>query len=187
MTTTSDFAGAAQALAAALRTGAVNPSDAIRLLLNLASFVPSDQTTASGTGLAMASMQSATADLFRRAAVVALARASISYQPSSSDDAAALRSTVCAALDGEITIAGDQGHDATFNALRAVRSAVSLDLAKRGAGLASIAVVTTVQPIPAPVLAQRLYRDPARADGLITQAAPIHPAFMPVSFKALSV
>jgi len=186
MSTTTDFAASAQALAAALYASAVNPADAIRLLSTFAQVVPGDPTSPSAIGVAMAAMQSATGDLFRRAAVVALARASAAYQPTSSDDAAAVRTAVCAILDKEITIAGDQGQDATFNALRSVRAAVSQDLTVRGAGLAAITLVATSQPIPAPVLAQRLYRDPTRADELVSQAAPVHPAFMPVKFKALS-
>lgn len=186
MSTPSDVASAAQALAAALSASAVNPADAIRLLSSLADFTPSDPTSSAPIGVAMAAMQSATGDVFRRAAAVALARASAAYQPSSADDAAAVRAAVCAVLDKEITIAGDQGQDATFNALRTVRAAVSQDLAARGATLATIATVATLQPVPAPVLAQRLYRDPSRSDELVMQADPPHPAFLPTSFKALS-
>ncbi len=186
MSTTSDFAAAAQGLASALLAATVNPADAIRLLSSLADFTPNDPTTSAPIGVAMAVMQSATGDLFRRAAVVALARASAAYQPASADDAAAVRDTVCGLLDNEIAIAGDQGEDGTFNALRAVRAAVAADLAKRGAALPSITTVTTPQAVPAPVIAQRLYRDPARADELVTQANPPHPAFMPTSFRALA-
>ena len=185
MSTTSDFADAAQALAAALYASAVRPADAIRLLSTLASFTTIDPTSQSTIGVAMAAMQGATSDLFRRAGVVALARASANYQPTSSDDAAAVRTAVCTMLDAEIIIAGDQGQDATFGALRAVRAAVSRDLAARGASLSSVVTVVSGS-VPAPVLAQRLYRDPVRADELVTQAAPVHPAFMPARFKALS-
>ncbi|MGI4849552.1 MAG: hypothetical protein ACRYGK_15660 [Janthinobacterium lividum] len=52
--------------------------------------------------------------------------------------------------------------------------------------MATISTIRSVQPVPAPVLAQRVYRDPARADSLIGEADVKHPAFMPVSFKALS-
>lgn len=186
MSGTDTFAASAQALAAALYASTVNPADAIRLLASLADFTPTDPTTSAPIGVAMATMQSASADLFRRAAAVALARASSAYQPSSSDDAAAVRTAVCAVLDKEIAIAGDQGQDATFNALREVRAAVSHDLSVRGAALASVATVNSLQPVPAPVLAQRLYRDPSRSDELVIQADPQHPAFMPVNFKALS-
>ena len=44
----------------------------------------------------------------------------------------------------------------------------------------------TASPMPSLALAQRLYRDPDRADDLVARAAPAHPAFMPVRFKALS-
>ena len=186
MTATSDFAGAAQALAAALSAAAVNPADAIRLLSSLADFTPDDVTSASPIGLATATMQSASGDLFRRAAVVAMARASAIYQPASVDDAAAVRTIVCAALDAEITIAGDQYEDATYAALRTLRAAVSADLTARGAGLPSIATVASNLPLPALALAQRQYRDQSRSDELVTQSDCIHPAFMPTSFKALS-
>lgn len=186
MSTTADFADAAQALAAALRAASVNPADAIRLLSSLATKTSGSATSASAIGAAMATMQGATGDLFRRAAVVALARASADYQPASRDDAAAVSESVCALLDEEIAIAGDQGLDQTFCALRALRAAVSLDLAQRGAALASVAAVSTGLPLPAPVLAQRLYRDPARADELVARVDPIHPAFMPVRFSSLS-
>jgi prophage DNA circulation protein len=186
MSTTSDFASAAQALAAALYAAAVDPADAIRLLGTLADFTPDDVTSSSPIGLATATMQRASGDLFRRAAVVAMARASASYQPASVDDAAAVRATVCAALDAEITIAGDQYEDATYSALRTLRAAVSTDLTERGAGLASVATLASNLPLPALALAHRQYRDQSRSDELVTQADCIHPAFMPTSFKALS-
>jgi prophage DNA circulation protein len=186
MTTPLDFATSAQALVTAIRDDFIDPADAIRTLSTLYTFVPDDPTSSSAIGVAMATMQSAAGDLFRRASVVALARACAAYQPASADDAAAIRTIVCDALDAEITIAGNQGEDATFNALRAVRSAVIKDLTTRGAGLASIETVSTNLPVPAPVLAHRLYQDPSRADELVAQANPVHPAFMPTRFKALS-
>jgi prophage DNA circulation protein len=186
MSTTSDFAAAAQGLAAALLGATVNPADAVRLLSSLADFTPNGATSSAPVGIAMATMQKASGDLFRRAAVVALARASATYQPFSADDAAGLRDVVCGLLDKEIMLAGDQGQDATFNALRAVRAAVAHDLSARGAALAGIVTVESNQPVPAPVLAQRLYRDAARADELVTQANSPHPAFMPTNFKALA-
>ena len=186
MSTSSDMAAAAQALAAALYAVTIDPADAVRLLGNLAQFNLTPLATSTPMGVARNTMQSRSSDLFRRAAVVALARASSVYQPSSSDDAAAIRTVVCDALDAEITIAGDQGEDATFNALRTLRAAVSNDLGKRGAGLAGVTTTTSNLPIPAVVLAQRLYQDPSRADELVMRGNPVHPAFMPLSIKALS-
>ena len=186
MSNANDFAVAAQELAAALYGAAVKRADALRLLSSLADFFPDDVTSTSVIGSAMGVMQDATGELFRRAAIVALARASAEYEPTSADDAAAVRQAVCGALDAEIVSAGDQGQDATFNALRALRAAVSHDLAVRGAQLAGIAAVGSNLAMPAPVLAQRLYRSPVRAEELVSQADPIHPAFMPTKFKALS-
>ncbi|MDB5853296.1 MAG: Phage tail/DNA circulation protein [Herminiimonas sp.] len=186
MTTANDFSAAARAAVAALASSTVNPADAVRLLSQLAIYSPTNATSTSPIGVAMGVMQAASNDLFRRAAVVALARASAKYQPFSVDDAARVRGIVCGALDSEISIAGDQHEDATFNALRSLRAAVVLDLTARGAGLPTIAQVGTPLPIPAIALAQQLYRDPSRADELVTQANCPHPAFMPVSFKALS-
>lgn len=186
MSTPAEMASAAQALAAALLAAATSQGDALRLLKDLADFHPADPTSTAAIGESMAEMQSACGDLFRRAAVVALARASADYEPTSYDDAANVRSLVCSLLDAEIIRAGDQGEDASYNALRALRVAVAQDLTERGASLARIAEVDIPAPQPALTLAHRLYRDPARADDLISRGGPVHPAFMPTRFKALS-
>ena len=186
MTGVTNFASAGQGLAAAVLNAISDPADALRLLASLATPAAVLPTPAGAVGTAMATMQSGVGDLFRRAAVAALARASAKYQPNSFDDAVSVRATVCAFLDAEILIAGNQGEDATYTALRALRAAVVNDLTTRGAVLATLNTVHTSAPIPAPVLALRLYRDPSRADELVTEAGPIHPAFMPTSFKALS-
>jgi prophage DNA circulation protein len=41
-------------------------------------------------------------------------------------------------------------------------------------------------PIPAPVLAQKLYRDASRSDELVSVSDCVHPAFLPLNFNALS-
>lgn len=186
MSGTTDFAVAAQAVAATLLAATNDPADAVRMLSTLSVFAPSDPTPASAVGVAMTTMQSSCGDLFRRAALVALCRASTSYQPASFDDAAALRTQITDLLDAEILDAGDQGEDATFDALRNLRTAVVRDLTQRGANLAQLATISSPTTMPATVIAQRVYRDSTRADELVVQANPRHPAFMPVSFRALS-
>jgi prophage DNA circulation protein len=131
-------------------------------------------------------MQGACGDLFRRAAVVALATASSSYQPTSYNDAVTIRETVTGFIDNEITIAGDEGDDSTYGALRALRQAVVTDLVARGANLAQVTTFTFGAPLPALYLANRIYQDPTRSDQLVAQANPVHPAFMPASFQALA-
>jgi len=184
--TAGDFADSVQSMVTALYSASVRPADAMRLLSSMMDTPANSTSSSSGVGSAITTVQGATDDLFRRTAVASVALASADYQPASADDAATVRTMVCDLLDSEIAIAGNQGEDETFNALRELRAAVSQDLTTRGAGLATIVTVTSIQPVPAPVLAQRLYRDPARADELVGQADPVHPAFMPVSFKALA-
>jgi prophage DNA circulation protein len=186
LTGVTDFAAAAQSLAATLLASTTDPADAVRMLSVLAAFSSTASVPASSVGVAMTTMQVGCGDLFRRAAVVALCRASTSYEPSSFDDAMALRTRMAALLDAEILIAGDQGADATFDAFRALRTAVVRDLTRRGANLAQLVTVSSPRAVPATVIAQRVYRDSTRADELVIEADPRHPAFMPVSFKALS-
>jgi prophage DNA circulation protein len=181
-----DYANAAQALVAALAAATVDPADAVRILVNLANFAPIQADVTPVAWAPAASMQSAVNDLFRRSAVIALAAASASYQPSSSDDAVRLRTLVVNMLGAEIDIAGDQGEDETFNALRVLSAAVVADLTARGAALPSIRQYKASTALPAPVIAQMLYRDPSRADELVGEANPPHPAFMPTSIKVLS-
>lgn len=186
MSQASDFATAAQALAAALLASTIDPADGVRLLSNLANFQPNAVTSSSVVGMSMATMQDACGDLFRRAAVVALCRATANYQPASTTDAVKLRSTVTRLLDAEILVAGNQGEDDTFNALRALRAAVVQDLQTRAAGLPGTMTVNFPTSMPAAVMAQRLYGDPTRADELVTESGAPHPAFLPPGFTALS-
>ncbi|TAM50232.1 MAG: multidrug DMT transporter [Paraburkholderia sp.] len=183
---TAAFATAAQGVASAVFAAAPAPADAIRLLTSLATFQPATPTTSSVIGVGMATMQSACGDLFRRAAIGSAALAASQYQPTSADDAAAMRDALAALIDSEIEVAGNQGEDGTYGALRSLRAAVVQDLNKRGAGLASVKTFSMKAGLPALVLAHRLYRDAGRADELVAQVDPIHPAFMPLSFRALS-
>jgi prophage DNA circulation protein len=130
--------------------------------------------------------RASSADLVRRAVVVAIARASASYQPSSYQDAVGVRNQVVALLDQEIETAGDAGEDASFNALRALRVAVITDLNARGVTLPQIQTFRFNANMPDLVLAYRLYGDVTRADGLVRQANPQHPSFMPRQFRALA-
>ncbi|TCK43981.1 prophage DNA circulation protein [Paraburkholderia sp. BL8N3] len=180
------FTGAVEGVTAAMLAAIPDPADAIRLLSNLAGYVPSGATTTSQIGMAMASMQTACSDLFRRSAIASVAVASSNYLPTSSDDAARVRDEVLSLIDAEMTVAGDQGEDETYDALRALRQAVVSDLNQRGAGLSSIRTFSFRVPLPSLALANRIYRDATRADELVSQANPIHPAFCPTTFKALA-
>ncbi|HDR8944325.1 TPA: DNA circularization N-terminal domain-containing protein [Burkholderia vietnamiensis] len=184
--TVDDFTGAVQGVTSAVLAATNDPSDSVRLLAKLATFSPANDTTTSVIGMAMGSVEGACADLFRRTSIGAVAQASASYQPISSDDAAQIRDFVTGLIDSEMGIAGDSGADQTYEALSALRAAVVADLNRRGAALSSIKTFEVAQPMPSLALATRIYRDPTRADELVSEADPVHPAFMPTTFKALA-
>ncbi|WNC90961.1 DNA circularization N-terminal domain-containing protein [Paraburkholderia sp. FT54] len=180
------FASAAQGVVTALAASASSPADAIRLLSSLIQFSPTPVVGSSQIAVAQQTMQSACADLFRRATVAQIAISSSTYQPSSADDASSMRDSVAALIDNEIQIAADQGEDDVYMSLRALRQSVVADLDARGSGLAATATFTFGATLPALTLANRMYRDSTRSDELVAQVDPVHPAFLPTQFNALS-
>jgi prophage DNA circulation protein len=185
VSTAATFAAAVQALAEAVRAGANNPADQVRILVVLQNFTPVIQP-GEGIGAAIATAQAATAALCRLSALISLAYACAAYQPTSSNDAQSLMALATGFLDAAITVAGDAEQDATYQAMRALRTAVVMDLTVRGANLPALITVTSNEPQPALTLAYRLYLDATRADDLVTRANPVAPMFMPLSFLALS-
>lgn len=183
---TAAFASAAQSLVTALSATASDPADAIRLTADLASFTPLGNFTTSPIGAAMSSMQTSCAALFRRTALAGVAQACSNYQPSSYDDATSVLENVTALFDAEIVAAGDAEDDASYTALRTLRSAVVEDLQARGGSLASLVTMSFAGSLPAVALAHRIYGDAGRADQLVQQVQPVHPLFMPQSFQALA-
>lgn len=183
---TTSFAAAVQQLVTTFAESSSDPSDTIRLLSDLATFEPTGVFTGSPIGVAMQTMQTQCAVLFRRTALAAVGQAVAAYQPSSYDDASALMVSTTTLLDAEIEVAGDAGDDASYMALRSLRSAVVTNLQLRGSSLAPLATMTYAASLPALVLAHRIYADASRADQLVQQVAPVHPLFMPLSFQALA-
>ncbi|WP_109095465.1 DNA circularization N-terminal domain-containing protein [Azospirillum sp. TSH64] len=173
--TAGNTATAIAAHVSAAAAAAATPADRIRLLLPLAT----DSSVTAGAGVPVAA-------LYRRAAIAELARAAAGWEPASYNEAVEVRDRLRDVIDAEIVRAGDGGEDATYLALRQLRAALVADLTERAADLARLVSVITATPQPALVLAQRLYQDPARADELVREADPIHPAFMPTAFRALA-
>lgn len=171
---------------AAVAATAVDPSDRIAMLSAMAAYAPTGTPATSPVGQAIASMNLASAAHLRRAAIAELAEAVTQYQPASQNDAAAIQTSVTSVIDAEILIAGDSGDDASYDALRALRKAVVADMQARGADLVEMGSFAFASTMPALALANRIYRDPARADDLVRQVDPIHPAFLPPAFEALA-
>lgn len=184
--TATSVGSSAQAAMASLRQYAPAPKDAIRALINVAAYSTAGSYPNTPTGTRVALGLTAMNGLLSLAALAELARASSAYSPTSSDDAAQVRTQVVDAIDAQIEIAGNQGDDAVYISLRALRTQVARDLGARGAALPGLVDIVLQAPMPSLVLAQRLYQDASRAGELASEAACIHPAFMPLSFKALS-
>lgn len=181
-----NVSAAAQTLATAVLDSTTDPADAIRLLLPLAGWMPAPIPGSGPLQRQATTAQDAIASNLRCAVCVALATAAKNYQPLSYQDAQSVRKLVCDALDAEATRAADAFLDATYQALRDLRSAVALDLAVRGANLAVLVEVTTAVPMPSLAEAWTLYQNTSREPQLVASADPPHPLFMPLSFPALS-
>lgn len=168
-----------QAVVDALAAACADPADAIRLLVQLLIFGPTRPEAGTAIGAAVCAM-------FRRAAVARLVIVAGTYQPSSSDDASALILMLGDLLAIVADVAADAGEDESFRAARAARAAIVQDLRSRGATLPKVRAFTMHAALPSLALAQRFYRDAARAAQLEEQAAPVHPLFMPARFTALA-
>jgi prophage DNA circulation protein len=177
---------AAQAYVAAVAAAATAPSDAVRLVSSLAQYSPAPVTQPGTIGDAMTAMQLAMAALLRRYALAQLAITLTTYQPSSQQDANSVLGSAVQLIDAESDLAGDAGDDDTYMALRALRQSVVADMQLRGANLASVAAFEFNAPLPSLMLANRIYRDATREPQLVQQINPVHPAFCPTTFKALS-
>lgn len=181
-----DFATATQNFTSVILDSITDPYEAVNAFAALANFPQPTTASTAPIGIAENTLQSGITDLSRRSAICAMAQAVSQYQPSSYEDADNLRTRVCAIIDSEILIAGDQGEDDTYQALKALRLSVVQDLTARGATLAHLIPLTLNSAMPSLALSYRLYQDVSRNDQLVAFADPIHPAFMPDSFSALS-
>jgi prophage DNA circulation protein len=180
------YADAATELAQAVLEAINDPGDAIRLLLPLTEWMPPAMPGSSQLAGLARTAQDAIADTLRCAACAALGEAVTLWQPDSYQDAQTMRIAVCGALDRQATRCADAGRDASFAALRDLRSAVALDLAVRGANLAWLVQVQTAQPMPSLAETWTLYQDTTREPALVAAADVAHPLFLPVRFAGLS-
>lgn len=183
---TAAFAAGLSSVTEAIRTAAQSPADQVRLLSELANFYVAPNASTAPIAGAVATMETATAALCRRSALVSLCVACSNYQPYSFQDATGLLTNVVALLDAEMLVAADGGDLNTWQAFRILRTAVVLDLTERAAQLPEQVTITTGVPLPSLAIAYQLYRDASRSDDLIARVDPVHPAWMPVEFEALN-
>ncbi|NKJ03140.1 hypothetical protein [Rhizobium sp. SG741] len=82
--------------------------------------------------------------------------------------------------------AADNLESAVYQAFLALHGAVAYDLSQRASQLPKLATYTFGKRRTALTLANVLYGDASRADEIINENSPVHPAFMPDSIRALT-
>lgn len=180
------LSSAALNVAELVRTSLADPGAQMAALLSLATFDVEASATLAPIGAAIATARSATAAMCRQMALASIALACADWNPTSSDQAEALRKLVATQMDTAATEAADEGYTDIWRVLRDLRSSLTTFLAQQASQLPDQITVARNGPLPALVLAQQLYADGSRSDDLIGRANPIHPAFMPTNFQALS-
>lgn len=116
----------------------------------------------------------------------AMAYAASQCEPASYDDATALLQRTVSVIDTVSLAAADAGYDAVFSELTVLKTTVNTTLKEKGALLANVSTVTLAKSLPALNLANKFYQNADRTEGLVKMADPVHPAFMPLSFRALT-
>lgn len=176
------YASGAQDVINALLSSEAKGLDLVRLLETLATFTDttyrpdsSDSSIASATQIYLVTLSAG-----------AMVYAASLYEPVSYDDAAELLQRVVTVIDTVSLAVADAGYDDVFSELSNLKTMVKTTLQDKGAQLANVSTVTFSSALPALNLVNRLYQDANRTEGLVKMADPIHPAFMPLSFRALS-
>jgi len=124
---------------------------------------------------------------FEALALAEIANAVAALTPRSHDEASQLRGRLGRTFDLAIERASEQGAIAVMRALRDAQAKLTRDLIERGRPLARIVAYETAVPLPAVVIAHRLYQDASRADELRDEnSGTDHPSFMPTAGRAYS-
>ncbi|HHH0058786.1 TPA: DNA circularization protein [Yersinia enterocolitica] len=175
-------ANAALAVVNAILSSGASTLDLIRMMQELTSINddtfrsnPSDNSTAA-----------ASYQLIIVLCAGAMVYAASQYQPESYDDAVDILTRVCDVVDDAALSAANSGNDEVYQALMDLRGSIVTLLQQTGANLSRVEIVNFNRSLPALNLANRLYQDARRGDALVKMAAPVHPAFMPIRFKALN-
>jgi len=175
-------ASAAQAIVATLKTlvqeVAQSPRDALGLarpFFRFGSDLP-PIVSATTSRKAESQNQAQLVQLTRTAAVAEGAKAATGITFDSYQDAINVRDELVDAID-DVMLGSPS--DALYEALRALRASVVMDVAARGADLARVVGWTPKTTMPGLVVAQAVYADATRADELLVRNAVRHPLFVP--------
>lgn len=78
----------------------------------------------------------------------------------------------------------DLGHDDCYKAFLEQRIAFVNTYTAKFPDLSALMEVQLIAPLPSLTLANRFYQDVSRSIELVQATQPIHPAFMPITFRA---
>lgn len=167
-------------------------SRGLRILMDFGSALSPVPPTTPGRRI-QAANQAAIVQLVNLAAASELVRCHAATAFVSYDDAVAARDDAADRLDMLALRQADVGDDAGAAQYDALRRAVTADLTARGGSLARLQAHVPAATLPALVIAQRLYGDPAtleaRAAEIVARNRVRHPGFVPggVTLQVLSV
>ncbi len=181
-TSVTDYSACIQLIVDAINNDIASMADLIRAWESLSDFADTTYRPATTDSEIAAAMRL----YFTALAAGAMANAAALYSPSSYDDAMNVLARVMAVIDAVSLSVADAGYDEVYSELQVLRLATVYTLQSAGADLARIKTVAFNTPLPTLTIANRLYQDASRAESLMKMANPIHPAFMPTTFKALN-
>lgn len=114
----------------------------------------------------------------------ALAYVAMQYVPSNLEEALRILERVSSALDRALLLCADLGEDECYQLLLKLRKQFVEAYTGMYASLSQVMQLNFNAPLPALMLANRIYQNSSRSSELVKAANPLHPAFMPVSFQA---
>ena len=115
-----------------------------------------------------------------------MAYMALQYAPNNLDEANDILNRVCEALENALLLCGDNREDELYLALLNQKIDFIRTYTSRFTNLSAMMNIQLTSVQPALTLANRLYQDAGRGEELIQAAKPIHPAFMPIEFRALN-
>ncbi|MHB1183401.1 MAG: DNA circularization protein [Desulfobulbia bacterium] len=168
-----------------LRGIAPEPLQAVGLYKRLFAAGEDNPTVPATTAVREQQVQNSAAvqRLTQQTAVVEAARSASQADYPARDEALATAAMLQEALDVQMEavepVTGAPISDPVYQALAALRAAVSIDLRTRGARLPELTGYTPGTTLPALVIAHRLYGDATRADEITDRNRIRHPGFVP--------
>lgn len=174
-----DLAGTVAGLITSIRLVADTPRAALRELKGLIGWRAGPPSPgATPARIAVRGNQAAIERLVSLSAAAEAVLAARAVAFDSYDDAVSVRDDLVERLDAQALFHADGGDDAAWRALEALRLAITADITERGGSLARLLIHRPPEPLPALVLAHRLYGDAGREAELVARNRLRHPGFV---------